>query len=89
MAHAHLSIPPVGRIIQVDDNTSNAVAVILTERLLGQTVTIKDGTGNAGTYNITITDYTGALFDGISSYVIGANWDWVNFYWNGNAWRQK
>lgn len=76
-------------IVEVLNNTTQGVTRTLTQRAVGQNVTVKDGTGNAGTNNITIVDNLGALIDGASSYVISSNWDVVNLYWNGSSWRVK
>lgn len=82
--------PSVGnRITEVLANTTAGV----THRLLplgsGFIETVKDGTGLAGTNNITVTDINGVLIDGAASYVLSNNYESVDFYWNGSAWRIK
>lgn len=92
MVSSLLLYTPTGianQIIEVIDNTTTGVTRTLSNRGVGQIVTVKDGIGMAGTNNITVVDDTGALFDGKTSYVINSNWGSVDLYWNGNAWRIK
>ena len=51
----------------------------------GQTVTIKDLTGTAGTNNITITPAAGNI-DGSGTYVITANYGSVTLVYSGSQW---
>ncbi len=47
-----------------------------------QEYVIKDGSGNAGTYNITLVPSSGTI-DGAASFVLDANWESISFYSNG------
>ena len=49
----------------------------------GRFAYVKDGAGNAATYNITITDPAGALIDGNANYVIEQNNGAVLLIWDG------
>lgn len=51
----------------------------------GTTFVVKDGTGDAGTNNITITP-TGKNIDGASTYVIGTNYQSATVVYNGTQW---
>lgn len=48
--------------------------------------TVKDGSGNAGTYNITISPSQGDI-DGGDNFVLNSNWQSISFYFNGTNWR--
>ena len=76
-------------IYEVLDNVTAGTTHTLTERGVGQIVTVKDGTGNAGTYNITVVDALGALIDGQTSDTLNQNYQSRDYYWNGYAWRIK
>ena len=49
--------------------------------------TVKDGAGNAQTYNITVSG-NGKAIDGLSNQVIRTNYGSANFVWNGTQWNQ-
>jgi hypothetical protein len=50
---------------------------------------IKDESGAAGTYNITINVSAGGTIDGASSKVISTNYGFINLYSNGSQWFTK
>ncbi len=52
----------------------------------GRTVTIKDGKGDAGSNNITITAAGSDTIDGSATYVVGINYGSVELMWNGDQW---
>lgn len=81
--------PKVGDIIiEITNNTVAGVTKNLPSRVtVGQIVTIKDGTGLAGTNNITIKDPQGNLIDGAATLIINTNYGHNSVYWNGTAWR--
>ncbi len=54
--------------------------------LEGREVTVKDGAGNAGTYNITIQTTDSTTIDGSSTNVISSNYGHVKFVFNGTQW---
>lgn len=47
---------------------------------------IKDGAGNAGTYNIVIDAQDGKTIDGASTYTMNTNWENVEIIFNGTNW---
>ncbi len=52
----------------------------------GQHVWIKDGNGDANTYNITISGAAAATIDGGSTLVLSANYAYVHLSFNGTEW---
>jgi len=52
---------------------------------LNESVVVKDGAGNAATYNITVSG-NGNTIDGNPSYVINSNYGAAGFAWNGSFW---
>jgi hypothetical protein len=68
---------------------SHAAAFVVnlpTSPLVGTTVFIKDFTGNAVTFNITINGGGGQLIDGAASYAINTNYGCVKVTFTGSAW---
>lgn len=51
----------------------------------GRRYTIKDGVGDAGTNNITVTPAAGNI-DGAGTYVMNANYEAATFVYNGTQW---
>lgn len=49
---------------------------------LGQTISVKDAEGDAGTWTISIV----GTIDGLASYDLVANYQGQNFVWNGTEW---
>ena len=52
----------------------------------GRLLTIKDESGNAGTYNITLDPEGSTTIDGAANFVIDANYNSVDLYCNGSHW---
>lgn len=52
----------------------------------GQIVSIKDGSGNSQTFNISIVGASGATIDGVSTFTLAANFESVDVIWNGTQW---
>ena len=52
---------------------------------INQPVTIKDGAGNANTYNITVSG-NGNTIDGGNTYVIGGAYGSISMMWTGSFW---
>jgi hypothetical protein len=83
-----------GTIIQlVSDNVivvnkttpANTAITLMTSPPTGQTVTIKDGAGNANTYNITITPAAGNI-DGAATLVLNTAYAGATLMYNGTIW---
>ena len=73
-------------IIIVNMGTPSAVTVnLIANPVTNQQITIKDGAGNASTYNITITPNSGNI-DGASSLVLNNNYASVDLVYNGTQW---
>jgi hypothetical protein len=67
--------------------TPGAVALSLyPSPLEGREVLIKDGAGNAGTYNITISTTDSTTIDGASTLVISSNYGHTRLIFNGTQW---
>lgn len=68
-------------------NKGSAVATITLDAApaTGKTVTIKDGSGNAAAFNVTI-DGNGKNIDGASSLVINIDYEAVTVVYNGTQW---
>jgi hypothetical protein len=54
--------------------------------VIGQTVTIKDGKGDAGANPITITTPGAELIDGSGTVLLNVNWAWMTAIWGGLEW---
>lgn len=54
--------------------------------LVGQTIIVKDGKGDAATNNITVTPAAAGTIDGASTYVLSQNFAAAAFTWNGSEW---
>ena len=69
------------------DNTSSApVTVTLPPSpVSGQLVIIKDVSGTAFTYPITVSPVTGTI-DGFPTFILSNNYQSVTFYYNGTSW---
>jgi len=66
-----------GRTVTLPDAAANIRRVYI----------VKDGAGNAATFNITIQRAGSNTIDGATSYVINSNGGAVEFYSNGSHWR--
>jgi len=72
-------------IVMVTD-TSVARTVTLPQFTnTNQVFIVKDGSGGAGTNNITISATGGVLIDGAANYVINTNWGSVQFFNDGTS----
>ena len=88
MANNTLYASPQGfDVIEVVNTTGAAVTQYLPVPAGLQVMVVKDGGGNAGTYNITVADSLGKLIDGSASYVLNMNYQSITLYYNGSAWR--
>lgn len=82
--------PSVNTIIEVTDNILGPINVPLPVLVtVGQTITVKDGTGTAGSHNITISSPLDFLIDGNPTVVLDTDWQSIDLYWNGTQWRIK
>ncbi len=54
--------------------------------LAGTHFVVKDGSGAAATYNITVAANGFDLIDGAATYVIASNYGSLHVVWNGTAW---
>lgn len=73
-------------VVIVNKTTGAATAVtLMTAPTIGQTVTIKDGKGDAATNNITITPASGTI-DGATNKVISTAYGGVTLVYNGTQW---
>jgi hypothetical protein len=73
-------------IIIVNKTTPAATAVtLMSSPPTGQSVTIKDGAGNAATYNITVSPAAG-LIDGLGTMVLNNNYASCTLVYNGTGW---
>ena len=52
----------------------------------GKRYYIKDVTGSAGSYNITLSGSSGQKIDGLGTYVISSNWSAVGICTDGSHW---
>jgi hypothetical protein len=74
------------QVIIINKTTGAATAVALpASPATGMTLTIKDGKGDAGTNNITITPNTG-LIDAGATAIISTNYAALNLCYSGSAW---
>jgi hypothetical protein len=72
-------------IVYVNNTSTAAMALALPGTpAVGQFLIIKDITGNAATYNITVT----GTVDGVTNPVIGANYGGVGLFWTGSKWTE-
>jgi hypothetical protein len=75
------------RIIVVNLLTPAAFSVVLFgSPLEGRRVTVKDGAGNAATYNVTISTSDATTIDGSLTFVLNNNYASVDLCFNGTAW---
>ncbi|HYD02006.1 MAG TPA: hypothetical protein VEB22_12330 [Phycisphaerales bacterium] len=63
-----------------------AVTVTLPAGVSGQVFTVLDGTGDAGTNNITVGTTSSQTINGASTYVISVNYGVATFQFNGTQW---
>ena len=82
---ASYSVLATDEILHVTYPTTGTCLIELTGTVLtdGFTLVIKDGSGNAGTNNITI-DSGDAFIDGDTEWVINGNYDWIQIYSDGS-----
>lgn len=73
--------------VVVNKTVGAASAVALPAGVTGQVFVIKDGKGDAGANNITITPAAGTI-DGAATKVIGTNFGSVTLLYNGTQWNQ-
>lgn len=74
--------------VRVENTTSAPMTVTLPATpTAGQTLTVKDMSGNAGTYPITVAGGA-ATIEGAASIVIRSNWGWVSLIHTGVQWGQ-
>lgn len=67
-------------------NTSAARTInLIASPVTGQSYRIKDATGTAGTFNITVTPNAGTI-DGVATYIINTNYGSVDVVYNGSQW---
>jgi hypothetical protein len=72
--------------VAINLGTPAAMAVTLpSSPTAGQTLVIKDGAGDAATYNITVSPSSGTL-DGASNVVLNNNYASVSVFYNGTNW---
>jgi hypothetical protein len=70
--------------ILVNTTAFRTITLPSTGLTTGRTITVKDYTGTAGQYYITIS--SGVNIDSSTSYVINSNWGVSTFQWNGTKW---
>lgn len=74
-------------VVVVVNKTSGAATVVnLPAGVANQMFTIKDGKGDAGTNNITITPAAG-LIDGAATFVMNANYESTTLIYDSASWR--
>lgn len=74
--------------VRVDNTTSAPITITLpVTPTASQTITIKDNTGNAGIYTITISGGA-ALIEGASTLALMYNYGWVDLIYTGSKWVQ-
>lgn len=71
--------------VVVTKTSGSATGLSLPAGSLGKSFVIKDGKGDAGTNNITISPASGTI-DGQSTFVIRSNYDSVTLVYNGTEW---
>lgn len=80
------SMGTVDTIVEFNLTTPAAISVIGPNNLspIGKIYTIKDGAGNAASFNITFTPASGTgTIDGVTSKVINTNYGTFSFYFDG------
>lgn len=77
--------PATDNIVVVKKTVGAASAVALPAGVTGQQFTIKDGKGDAGANNITITPAAGTI-DGAATLVMATNYQAVTLSYNGSEW---
>lgn len=83
-----VTVTAADQIVITKLTSPGAVAVSLyASPATGASVTIKDGTGDAGTNHITITPAAGNI-DGASTLVISTNYGHAKLVYNGTQWNQ-
>lgn len=77
-------------VVVVNKTSGSATAISLpavaSNLSRGRVIWIKDGKGDAGTNNITISDPASNNIDGASSLVISSNYGHSCLMWNGTQW---
>jgi len=74
-------------IVKKDSSEATTVALPAAAALLvGQTVFVKDGKGDAASYPITVDPDSSGTIDGQSTYVIREAYGAAQFTWNGTEW---
>lgn len=74
-------------IVEVNKATGAATTVNLPSTpIVGKIYAIKDGKGDAGTNNITLTPAAGNI-DGAATYVMNTNYQATKIYYSGSEWR--
>jgi hypothetical protein len=81
---ASYTMLPTDRYIFCQTSAAITIALI-SSPTQGRTITVKDSGGTAGTGNITILPAAGFI-DGITSYVISANYGTATFIYSGSRW---
>jgi hypothetical protein len=72
--------------VRVENTTSAPMTVTLpASPTAAQEITIKDSSGNAGTYAIVVS---AAAIEGGTSLTINTNWGWVDLVYTGTRWVQ-
>lgn len=71
---------------QILVNYSGSVTITLPSPTFGRYLTIKDSSGAAGTYNITINQYMVDTIDGSSDYTLSVNYESINLICDGTNW---
>ena len=73
-------------IVIINKSAGSATTVnVYASPSLGQSLTVKDGRGDAGTNNITVTPFASNI-DGASTFVINVNYGSIDIVWNGTNW---
>lgn len=75
--------------VWVDNTTAGAIIVTLPpDPASGQRVLVKDATGNAGTYTITVEGDGGDLIEGVASMDLTIDYSWLDLVFTGVQWVQ-
>ena len=75
------------KIVEIKNLTAPYTHYLSAQPTTGQIETVKDVSGNCGTYNITVNGNPD-MIDSLTAntYVMSVNYEAVRFYWNGNNW---